>query len=35
MKERRSTAVEDWRDTVVAESGVTQKAAAGSRSSGG
>ena len=31
LKERRSTEVEEWRDTVVTEGGVTQKAAAGSR----
>ena len=34
LKERRNTEMEEWwRDTVVAEGGVTQKAAAGSRSS--
>ena len=33
LKERRSTEVEECRSTVVAEGGVTQKAAAGSRSS--
>ena len=33
LKERRSTQVEEWRDTVVAGCGVTQKAADGSRSS--
>ena len=33
MKERRNTEVEEWRDTVVAEGGVTQKTAAGPRSS--
>ena len=32
LKERRKTEVEEWRDTVVAEGGVIQKAAAGSRS---
>ena len=32
LKERRNTEVEVWRDTVVAEGGCTQKAAAGSRS---
>ena len=31
LKERRSTEVAEWRDAVVTEGGVTQKAAAGSR----
>ena len=33
LKEWRNTEVEEWRVAVVAEGGVTQKAAAGSRSS--
>ena len=33
LKERRNTEVEEWRDTVVAEGGVTHKATVGSRSS--
>ena len=33
LKERRKTQVDECRDTVVAEGGVIQKAAAGSRSS--
>ena len=35
LKERRSTEVEEWRDTVVAGGVVTQKAAAGSRTADG